>query len=132
MHGTHTHKMRRGLGCVSHRPCTYNYTEQDEAQEGTRHGPYTRVHIHTCTLYTCLLVYLFIEQDEAQEGTRHGPLAATVLKHNDIHNGGEHLLEHVRMQLQKTQVRGVASGGERNRTFGLLAQVLEEESDNVI
>lgn len=80
---------------------------------------------------TCMYVYLLIEQDETQERTGHGPLTPAVLKHDYVHYRGEHLLEHVRVQLPKAQECGLACRGEGDGTL-TLAQVLEQEGHNVV
>ena len=52
-----------------------------------------------------------------------------MLKHDDVHDGGEHLLEQARVQLQDAQERGHGTGGH-----GVLlpAELLEEVGEDVI
>ena len=76
------------------------------------------------------LQYLFVEKNQSEKRPRHGPLIPAVLKHDDVQLRGEHLLQHLWMQVQNAKERVIGGG-----VVGLLllaGQAAEEECDDVV
>lgn len=57
-------------------------------------------------------------------------MSTTVLKHDDVHDRGQHLLQNFRLQLKDAQEVGVVGG--RNWEALVLTQPLEEEGQDVV
>ena len=67
--------------------------------EPGHHGPALVQRLGRDDLIAEVLEVFLVEKDEPEEGAGHGPLVATVLEHDDVENGGEHLLQDLGMNL---------------------------------
>ena len=73
-----------------------------------------------------------------QKWPRHRPLISAVLEHDDLNDGGEHLLQDLRMHLENFEeglglVILVGAGGGRPGAFlTAFGELLKEEGDDVV